>query len=216
MTQMSALLSCFLLPLGACYLLIRKKRNVWMMFVLGALAFFLSQILLRIPLLTALSSNYNIGFYFSFHPFIYLIFLAFTAGLFEETARYFTFRCTHKKHDTLWDALAFGLGHGGIEAILLVGIPLLMTDASLEQALLASFERMSAILSHVAFSLIVWWSVHKRAPWVFLLAILLHMGLDMLTGLPVSIYIKEGLFLLYGLGLWILCYFWFLKKEIHP
>jgi len=58
----------------------------------------------------------------SLNPWLYGLFLGFTAGLFEETARLFFIKVLCRKNRRYIDGIAFGLGHGGIEAILLVGI----------------------------------------------------------------------------------------------
>lgn len=50
------------------------------------------------------------------------LFLGASAGFFEETARYLTYRFWAKKARRWRDGVMMGLGHGGIEAILLVGI----------------------------------------------------------------------------------------------
>ena len=47
---------------------------------------------------------------------------SFTAGLFEETGRLVVMLLLLKAFHRLADGLAFGLGHGGLEAMLLVGL----------------------------------------------------------------------------------------------
>ena len=58
----------------------------------------------------------------SFYPVAYIIFLGITAGVFEECGRYMGFKLTLKKHRRFGDGVAFALGHGGIEALLIAGI----------------------------------------------------------------------------------------------
>lgn len=48
-----------------------------------------------------------------------------TAGVFEETGRFVAFKLM-KKHDSRETAVTYGIGHGGIEAILLVGVNMLI------------------------------------------------------------------------------------------
>lgn len=48
-----------------------------------------------------------------------------TAGVFEETGRFVAFKLM-KKHDSRETAVTYGIGHGGIEAILLVGVNMLV------------------------------------------------------------------------------------------
>jgi uncharacterized membrane protein YhfC len=44
-----------------------------------------------------------------------------TAGVFEETARYIAYRFLLKEHN-MENGLIYGVGHGGIESIMLVGV----------------------------------------------------------------------------------------------
>jgi len=89
--------------------------------VVGAAVFVISQIIIRIPLLNALTGT-------SWHQqnsssLIYLLVVyALSAGIFEETGRLIGFRFFRKNHLDWKNAVAFGIGHGGIEAALLVGM----------------------------------------------------------------------------------------------
>jgi uncharacterized membrane protein YhfC len=49
------------------------------------------------------------------------------AGIFEETARFLSFKILKKKYNGIGTGLAYGIGHGGIEAILLAGLPMINT-----------------------------------------------------------------------------------------
>lgn len=107
--------------IGFLILQIKQKRCV-LPFVIGMAAFVVSQILLRMPLLSRLP---QFGWYVDLsinHYYGYWIFLGLTAGLFEETARWVCLRFFLKKRNRYVDGLSFGLGHGGIEAVLIVGI----------------------------------------------------------------------------------------------
>ena len=103
-------------------MLVRKKWNVKPFFI-GVLAFFISQIVLRIPLLSILSnvSKEFTTFYSSILGTILIGGLS--AGLFEETARLIGAKIVSKK-DTLTfkDSLSFGFGHALCEVVLLVGL----------------------------------------------------------------------------------------------
>jgi uncharacterized membrane protein YhfC len=55
-------------------------------------------------------------------PLIYIIYGIFMAGIFEETARFISFNILKKKYNRIGTGLAYGIGHGGIEAILLAGL----------------------------------------------------------------------------------------------
>lgn len=97
----------------------------WYMFRTGCCTFVISQVF-HIPFnalvlkLVGIKESMPEGIalvYFS-------IFLGLSAGVFEETTRYFAyrFRLTSPETRTFQSALMFGAGHGGIESILLVGI----------------------------------------------------------------------------------------------
>jgi len=54
---------------------------------------------------------------------VYIIYGAFMAGIFEETARFIAFNILkRKKYQGIETALSYGIGHGGIESILLAGL----------------------------------------------------------------------------------------------
>lgn len=56
------------------------------------------------------------------NTWIFMLYGGLMAGIFEETGRFIMMKYALKKYREWKDGLAFGLGHGGIEAILLVGI----------------------------------------------------------------------------------------------
>jgi len=99
-----------------------KKEKISLIAVLvGALVFLISQLLIRIPLLNLLSAT---DFYRQMAENLIFIafFLALTAGLFEEVGRWIGFKHFLKKHLSWKNGIAFGIGHGGFEAIVLVGL----------------------------------------------------------------------------------------------
>ena len=117
------LIISLILPPGflVIYALRHKKQGIWSAWLVGALGFFVPQILIRFPILTALSRMEGFITFAQTHPWIYSLSLAFTAGLFEVVGRYAAARCL-KKNLTYRRALAAGLGHGGIEAIIITGL----------------------------------------------------------------------------------------------
>jgi uncharacterized membrane protein YhfC len=60
-------------------------------------------------------------------PVIYIIYGVLMAGIFEETARFVSFTILRKKFNGIETGLAYGVGHGGIESILLVGLTIVNT-----------------------------------------------------------------------------------------
>ncbi|KJE27998.1 hypothetical protein LG52_878 [Geobacillus kaustophilus] len=75
---------------------------------------------------------------------LFVLYAALAAGLFEEIGRYVGFRWLLKQHRGYGDGLSFGLGHGGTEAVLLgvVGAVNVIVLASLIQS--GSFDKTIA------------------------------------------------------------------------
>jgi uncharacterized membrane protein YhfC len=93
---------------------------------IGAGTFFVSQVLLRLPWQIPLGlwlQKQHLG---EAAQWGWIAFSSFTAGLFEETGRFLTYRFVLKER-TAKSAVMMGLGHGGIESILLVGLSLVGT-----------------------------------------------------------------------------------------
>lgn len=98
-----------------------KGKGVWLAWLLGAAGFFVPQILIRLPILSVLSLSRGFVAFAEGHYVLYCLALAFTAGLFEVAGRYAVAKIM-AKNLTFEKGMAAGLGHGGIEAMLIVGI----------------------------------------------------------------------------------------------
>lgn len=168
------------LPVLVSLVLVRRYRALQPV-LLGAACFILFQVLLRIPLLQFVLPRSNEYLLFQFtQPRLFLWFLSLTAGLFEETGRYVLMR-RFMKDAPLSHAIAFGVGHGGMEAMLLVGLNLavggylgqLPFQSSLP-FVLAGAERILAMALHVCLSILVWRSLKENKPLLLALAILAH------------------------------------------
>lgn len=171
------------LPLAAfIYMLIRRRKQLLPFFV-GAAAFAISQVLLRIPLLKWLSGFSWFTAFAQNNTIFYIILLSLSAGIFEETARWLCMKYALRRTLHQADGLAFGMGHGGFEAIYLLGIPMLnlllshslqlrLTPASYVYA--GGVERIFAILLHIGLTLFVLHAVNSKQPLWLLVSILLH------------------------------------------
>ena len=194
-----------LLPFLLGHLWRRRSGARWGSFGAGALVFFVSQVVLRFPWQIPLG-KYMFAHYSGQEPAwsIFLLSAALTAGIFEELGRYVGYRTLLKREQTPRAAVMFGLGHGGIEAILIVGLSLAglliawalasvgrlpagpaleairaqVTGLTFAKGLLAGVERISAMAVQVGLSLIVLQAfARRRFRWV-LLAIGLHFVVD--------------------------------------
>lgn len=117
-------------------LLAQQRFQVgWRFFAYGALIFFLFQVISRIPLVqiiqVALAPQLRDS---GSLQVVYIAGLSLSAGLFEEIGRYVGYRWLMRTQEKSWEqAIMYGLGHGGIESVLIVGIPLLVQLFSLMQ-----------------------------------------------------------------------------------
>mgnify|MGYP001107160910 CR=1 FL=1 len=182
---------CYALPIVGLVILMRKRKGAGKAFVWGALAFVVSQLLIRIPILQLVLPNFQWFAVMQLYPWKYGLFLGLTAGLAEETARWIAARCFLRGKDTLGHGLAFGLGHGGIEAMLLIGpnmiagtVMVLTGQTALFPAdgvsvLVAGAERIFAMSFHIGAALLVLYGVRAgRGFRYWALAVALHTVMD--------------------------------------
>lgn len=114
---------CLFLPVVLLILFVRKykQERIFPAWLLGAAGFFVTQMLIRVPILTVLQTRDWFMTFSRNAPFLYAFSLAFTAGLFELAGRFVVAKLM-VKNLTFRRSLAAGLGHGGIEAIVLIGL----------------------------------------------------------------------------------------------
>jgi len=105
----------FLAPLTVVWLLRRHRAVGWSLWGIGAATFVLSQVG-HIPFNSLVARLWQPDLTTQLIP--YFIFLGLSAGVFEESARYLTFRFWAKEARSWGQGLMVGAGHGGIEAIL--------------------------------------------------------------------------------------------------
>jgi uncharacterized membrane protein YhfC len=59
-------------------------------------------------------------------PALFIVYGIFMAGIFEESARFIAFKILKRKYEGVVTALSYGIGHGGIESVLLAGFSMLL------------------------------------------------------------------------------------------
>jgi uncharacterized membrane protein YhfC len=98
----------------------RKKENIsWASVGVGVLIFILFAMVLE-PLLHSFMLIRNAATAAALaNPWLYATYGALAAGIFEEVGRYLGFRLLLRKRQDRRDGLGLGIGHGGIEAILI-------------------------------------------------------------------------------------------------
>ena len=192
-------------PIGLM-LYFRKIGGKWATFLVGAAAFILSALILESILhnLLFLTPAWAI---LQGNIWLYGLYGGLAAGVFEETGRLLAFKLVLKDNREPITALSYGIGHGGAEAILLVGLTMannlllaviisaggITEPAVLELSeqlastpagmfLWAALERFSAIILHLSNSVLVFAAV--RGPgkkWLFPAAVLTHAALNFLA-----------------------------------
>lgn len=108
------------LPIVLCVMVWRREKARISSFFIGAATFIvfaliLEQILHIVVLKTA-------GTALTGNIWLYALYAGLAAGVFEETGRYLAMKLCMKKCLNKQNAIMYGAGHGGIEAILLVGM----------------------------------------------------------------------------------------------
>src|SRR5262249_55697635 len=174
---------------------------------IGGAVFLVSQVLLRLPWqlpLNAFVQKSTGGRGALIYAFI--AFSALTAGIFEEVGRWLGYRFFIKEERSWRGGVRYGLGHGGVESVLLVGLTLAavlalyvllsrgvslpIPAAKLEvirehfstltaiKALAGGAERLFALCIQVALSLIVLQAFWRRNPRWLACAVALHFVVD--------------------------------------
>ena len=188
----------FLLPiLIGCYYW--RKKEQFSSFRLGVFCFIITQVILRPIFLYVIGMLYppmqKLVESSIFHSILVVILAALSAGLFEEIGRYVVWK--KRRHDapSYQDAIAFGLGHGGCEAVLALGLPLFLSIFGWVKAEIPTewnltslgliINRPIALIVHTVLTLIVFYGTKKgKKEWVFvILAILLHFVLNLMGGI---------------------------------
>jgi len=169
------------LPIALAVVLCVRKKGIWKPILFGALTFCFFQVLTRIPLLGLVLAKQAWFIALSAaQPILYALFLGATAALFEEGGRFIVMSLFLKKQRSPLDGIAFGVGHGGIEALLFAGINAIFmlatqTFTSTPNLIIAGgVERLSAITMQIGFSVMVIKSVREKKPLWLLLAFVIH------------------------------------------
>lgn len=183
------------------------KKGGYKAALVGLLCFFIMQILLRSTVLSLLPLAFpalqkikpGSGAYYMYM----LLVGGLSAGLVEEWGRYLFMRWLLKGEKTPQRALAFGAGHGGIEAVLVVGVSVLVSVLLVPQQfatthgpilMLGGVERVFAMLFHLAMSVLVMMHGLTKTRYVWL-AVLLHTLLNFVSVgvlMQVSIWATEA------------------------
>lgn len=182
------LLICIGLPLGLCiFWKIRTKAKLSAFFI-GCGTFFLFALvleqILHVVVLTVTGQRLTGNIW------LYAIYGGMAAGLFEETGRFLAMRFCMSKSLNKQNAIMYGIGHGGIEAVLITGVTyvsnlvmVFMINGGGLDAMLAVLDESTAATAYAQIS-----QLWELAPSAFLMAgverisaITLHIALSWLV-----------------------------------
>lgn len=145
-----------------------KKIRYLYYFLLGALCFYISQPLTRLPLMNYLSTNPSIVNFLTRFPIATYILWTYSAGLFEEFSRFF-FRRFIKPRGNILEPIIFGLGHGLCEVVQLYFILGFLPNIQI------FIERPIAIVFHICQTIFVWRGFKAGKPLLYTwIAVFLH------------------------------------------
>ncbi|MCX5779744.1 MAG: YhfC family glutamic-type intramembrane protease [Firmicutes bacterium] len=194
---------CFILPIILAVYISRRAKAPTYAVVAGIAIFLIFQVFTRIPLLGYIQGTSWYFHYVSFNVWASIAFWAGSAGVFEECGRFLAFRYWLKR-DLSWSCgIAYGIGHGGIEAMY-IGVAFVSAVKDIYSLapltlLLPGAERLLAMVIQIALSLVVLYGVRNRK-YIFLLwAILLHAAIDAPIFLVHNVFILEGFVLVAAL-----------------
>lgn len=203
----------FLIPIIPAIIVKRKYKASMKVFFIGwAVWFVFAMILEQIMHMLVLKSP--AGDIIRNNMWLYGLYGGLAAGIFEETGRFLAMKTLFRKnYDNPYNSIMYGVGHGGFEAMYLLGIGMInnliyaiMINAGQTSVLLDSvpetqqatvqqvfdslietptymylmgpLERVSAVILHIALSVIVWIGVVKNKKALYPLAIALHALVD--------------------------------------
>jgi uncharacterized membrane protein YhfC len=187
-----------LVPLAVGFIIIRKLSTSWRNWFSGALMFMVS--LIRVPLNVYISQLIQAGEPTPFASRLLVFVPSFTAGIFEEAARYVGFKKL-VKDSSYEQGLTYGAGHGGIESILMVGANILSVGIVLltnpdilppEQLLsilgmplylplVGVYERIMAMIIQISLSIMVLESIRRSDIRYVFVAVGIHTMLNFLA-----------------------------------
>ncbi len=121
-TMVFVALFCVAVPTLAFVYVNKREKYARRGLLAGILSFFILQMIIRIPVLQVLLPQFEWYKTLVENPLGIALFLGFTAGLFETVGRWVFMKFMLKGKESYGTGLAHGIGHGGIEAVLLVSL----------------------------------------------------------------------------------------------
>lgn len=196
-------IAAVLLPFIFMLILSRKFKIRWLPLILGIAIFIVFALILEQIMHVSVLQPQPDGTIplINQAPWLYVLYGIFAAGIFEETGRLLAFLIMKRHYKDIDSAVSYGIGHGGIEAAVIVGIGMLngiilsilmnsgsdtlsslpvtqediITSQPWYMYAIALAERILAMSLHIGLSIIVFSAVMMKGKWwLFPAAIILH------------------------------------------
>jgi len=193
------------LPIFLWVFFAKKDKGISLAILAGSLGFVVPQLLIRIPILQFLSSNSSWMDFAARNIALYLAVIALSAALFETVGRYLVFKLFLRRKLSFYAGLGAGIGHGGVESIVLVGLSYvsnltvsimfnmgalsnvpgiedtvaILINTPATSFLAAGFERAFTIAFHIALSVILCLFMSKKKTAIgFIICVVSHTAVD--------------------------------------
>jgi uncharacterized membrane protein YhfC len=197
-------------PVVLGYWVIHRYHTKWRLVGIGALIFLVSQ-MVHIPMLDGINWLFTNNVLPTPKGYQLVLLNAviggLAAGLCEETARLVGFKLLKQPVQNEGGAFSLGVGHGGMESILIAGLPMALTflsmvalknanpsDPSMDPVtvlqianmwkmswitpLASALERLVAMTTQIALTLIILQVFIRKSYWFFVIAIFWHALVD--------------------------------------
>ncbi|WP_291583611.1 YhfC family intramembrane metalloprotease [Clostridium sp. UBA6640] len=196
---------CFLFPIIILIYFKKKEKINLKPVIIGAIVFFIfTQILERLLHMVVIGNN------LIKNPILFSIYGALAAGIFEEVGRFIAFKTVLKNNHEWKDGIAFGIGHGGIEAIIIGVVSnvqfiiysnLINIQTSASNFIISFTERIFAFGIQIALTMIVLYAIKYRKNIYLFIAILIHAVIDFPAALYqmkiINLFIAESIIFLF-------------------
>lgn len=151
----------------------RKKGAQALPFFVGCAVFVLFSLILESLMHQLVLKTLPVGEKIMGNTLLYALYGGLAAGIFEETGRFLAFQTVLKKRlDNDRNALMYGAGHGGIEAILLVGFAYVSNLVMSAMINMGLTDKLTAGLSGdlLTQTQAIFATLTGTPPWTYLLA----------------------------------------------
>ncbi|MCR5801902.1 MAG: YhfC family intramembrane metalloprotease [Lachnospiraceae bacterium] len=113
----------FIVPIAIALIWVFVKKEKFTTVLIGAATFLLFALLIEKPIQAlVISIDHPVSRFLNQHTVAWCVVVALFPGVFEETGRLVAFKTVLKKRKNKETSISYGIGHGGFEVMLLIGL----------------------------------------------------------------------------------------------